>query len=71
MTMPLETVITMSDESTAEPTPEAGRRCAYPGCVTTLSRYNSDYLCWTHADVKTRAQFDNLTRRTQFFVPSA
>jgi hypothetical protein len=36
----------------------AGRRCLYPGCTTDLSIYNSDVLCWTHADEKTRALFE-------------
>lgn len=25
-----------------------GRRCAAPGCTTTLSRYNGDPMCWIH-----------------------
>jgi hypothetical protein len=37
---------------------DTGRRCVYPGCTTDLSVYNSDVLCWTHADEKTRAHFD-------------
>ena len=38
------------------------RRCLYAGCTTSLSIYNSDVLCWTHADEKTRSQFDLVTR---------
>lgn len=34
------------------------RCCAYAGCTTRLSVYNSDFLCWTHADVTTRARFE-------------
>jgi hypothetical protein len=34
------------------------RCCAYPACTTRLSVYNSDFLCWTHADARTRARFE-------------
>ncbi len=45
--------VPMGDEgSTAE------RRCAAPGCTTTLSVYNSDYLCFAHADEVSRSRFD-------------
>jgi hypothetical protein len=27
----------------------SGRTCSEPGCVTTLSRYNKDDRCWSHA----------------------
>jgi hypothetical protein len=37
------------------------RCCAYAGCTTRLSVYNSDFLCWTHADVRTRAQFEKVS----------
>jgi len=37
---------------------DGGRRCAAPGCPTVLSVYNSDHLCFTHADEKTRAPFE-------------
>ena len=37
---------------------DPGRRCAAPGCPTVLSVYNSDHLCFTHADVRTRAPFE-------------
>jgi hypothetical protein len=37
---------------------DPGRRCAAPGCLTVLSVYNSDYLCFAHADVRTRAPFE-------------
>jgi hypothetical protein len=36
------------------------RRCAYPGCTTTLSIYNSDFMCWVHADERTRARYDRV-----------
>jgi hypothetical protein len=42
-----------------------GRRCKYPGCTTTLSVYNSDFLCWTHASVEVRARFDRLSARSR------
>lgn len=47
-------------------TPE--RRCAYPGCTTRLSIYNADFLCWAHADARTRARFDNLHNRERGLV---
>ena len=34
------------------------RCCAVAGCTTILSVYNSDFLCWTHADTTTRARFE-------------
>jgi hypothetical protein len=37
------------------------RCCQYPGCTTKLSIYNSDFLCWTHADARTRARFERVT----------
>ncbi|HEY7667294.1 MAG TPA: hypothetical protein VIE12_04130 [Actinomycetota bacterium] len=42
---------------------EAGKRdprrqCSAPGCVTVLSIYNSDHLCFAHADLVTRARFE-------------
>jgi hypothetical protein len=46
------------------------RRCAYPGCTTKLSVYNSDYLCWTHADAKTRAHFDMVQRGKRTTTPA-
>lgn len=39
------------------------RCCAYAGCTTRLSVYNSDFLCWTHADATTRARFERATKR--------
>lgn len=36
------------------------RRCAWAGCTTTLSIYNSDYLCWVHADERTRARYERV-----------
>lgn len=39
------------------------RCCAYAGCTTRLSVYNSDFLCWTHADATTRARFERATMR--------
>jgi hypothetical protein len=41
----------------------SGRFCAYAGCTTRLSVYNSDFLCWTHADMTTRASFERKTAR--------
>jgi hypothetical protein len=32
-------------------TTRAGRTCAAPGCVTTLSIYNLGATCWQHADL--------------------
>jgi len=37
---------------------DPGRRCTAPGCPTVLSVYNSDHLCFSHADVRTRAPFE-------------
>ena len=34
------------------------RQCSAPGCTTVLSMYNSDHLCFTHADVASRARFE-------------
>ena len=34
------------------------RQCSAPGCVTVLSIYNADHLCFAHADVASRARFD-------------
>ncbi len=54
----------MRDESlslrgaTVQPLPrrnrqwKAGRRCAEPGCETTLSIYNKSKYCWTHDPVR-------------------
>jgi len=36
------------------------RRCAWVGCTTTLSMYNSDYLCWVHADERTRTRHERI-----------
>ena len=38
-----------------------GRRCQHAECATVLSTYNSDVLCWTHADQKARTRFDRRT----------
>ena len=35
------------------------RQCAAPGCTTVLSMYNSDRLCFTHADLASRARFEH------------
>jgi hypothetical protein len=43
---------------------DTGRRCAAPGCPTVLSVYNSDHLCFTHADEKTRAPFERRAAAT-------
>jgi hypothetical protein len=49
------------------------RCCAYAGCMTRLSVYNSDFLCWTHADATTRALFEQRSmrpaQRSAFPVP--
>jgi hypothetical protein len=37
---------------------ETGRRCAATDCPTVLSIYNSDHLCFMHADVRTRARYE-------------
>jgi hypothetical protein len=55
----------MSDESNTDPSeaqvpdPEDAstavrktRRCAMPGCLTTLSTYNHGYLCFVHSNQK-------------------
>jgi hypothetical protein len=34
------------------------RQCSAPGCVTVLSIYNTDHLCFAHADVASRARFE-------------
>ncbi|MGZ6545584.1 MAG: hypothetical protein ACXVEI_09760 [Actinomycetota bacterium] len=34
------------------------RQCTAPGCVTVLSIYNADHLCFAHADVASRARFE-------------
>ncbi len=44
------------------------RVCLHPECTTTLSVYNVDYLCFTHADERSRARFD---RRFQPRITSA
>jgi hypothetical protein len=46
-------------QETVDNSSKDGRRCLYPGCTTALSVYNSDVLCWTHADERTRARFDH------------
>jgi hypothetical protein len=52
---------------------DSERCCAYPGCTTRLSMYNSDFLCWTHADATTRAHFERASTRhaarTERYVP--
>lgn len=37
---------------------DAQRRCSAPDCVTVLSIYNSDHLCFAHADEVTRRRFE-------------
>jgi hypothetical protein len=49
---------------------DAGRRCAAPGCPTVLSVYNSDHLCFTHADEKTRAPFERRAASSRIDHPS-
>lgn len=48
-------------EGVVDGTGGSERCCAYEGCTTRLSIYNSDFLCWTHADVKTRARFETVS----------
>ena len=45
-------------QETIVPLGVPGRRCRYLGCVTVLSIYNFDVLCWTHADEMARTSFD-------------
>ena len=33
------------------------RRCIAPDCTTMLSRYNSDHLCFAHADEASQGRF--------------
>ena len=49
---------------------DPGRRCAAPGCPTVLSVYNSDHLCFAHADVKTRAPFERRVASLRIDHPS-
>ena len=49
---------------------DPGRRCALPGCPTTLSVYNSDHLCFMHADVRTRAPFERRAASLRIDHPS-
>jgi hypothetical protein len=37
---------------------DRGRKCSAPDCPTVLSVYNSDHLCFAHADSVTRARFE-------------
>ncbi len=37
---------------------DPNRQCSAPGCVTVLSIYNADHLCFAHADVASRARFE-------------
>ena len=34
------------------------RECSAPDCMTVLSIYNADHLCFLHADEVTRARFE-------------
>ena len=36
---------------------EQERRCQAPGCVTTLSQYNTGMLCFAHSDEAARSTF--------------
>jgi hypothetical protein len=47
-------LIAMNGERTRDP----DRTCSAPGCTTVLSVYNSDHLCFMHADEVTRARFE-------------
>ena len=48
-------------QETAEDRSETDRRCPHPGCRTVLSTYNVDFLCFSHADEKTRTLFERVT----------
>jgi hypothetical protein len=41
----------LADEA-REVTARIPRRCAMPGCLTLLSRYNTETLCGVHAQVR-------------------
>ncbi len=60
------TLRTMTDRVIRDPL----RRCAAPGCPTVLSVYNSDHLCFTHADVRTRALFERRAASLRIDHPS-
>jgi hypothetical protein len=53
----------MNGERTRDP----GRTCSAPGCTTVLSVYNSDHLCFMHADEVTRARFEHRGRAAPRF----
>ena len=40
---------------------DPNRRCSAPDCPTVLSIYNSDHLCFAHADMATRRRFERRT----------
>ncbi|HHC08504.1 MAG TPA: hypothetical protein ENK55_07285 [Actinobacteria bacterium] len=42
----------LSGSARAPKTYATNRRCAHPGCETTLSRYNRREYCYTHAPTK-------------------
>jgi hypothetical protein len=44
------------------------RRCSAPGCKTTLSKYNSDHLCFVHADAVSRLRFERVTGQSRRVV---
>jgi len=45
------------------------RQCSAPGCVTVLSIYNTDHLCFAHADVASRARFERTSPQRIESVP--
>jgi hypothetical protein len=54
-TRPARSVVGMSAEAPRDP----NRQCSAPGCTTVLSVYNSDHLCFRHADELTRTRFED------------
>jgi hypothetical protein len=56
-------VISEKEDGLVEEVPQQqnlNRRCAYPECTTTLSVYNSDFMCFLHADERTRARYEHM-----------
>jgi hypothetical protein len=46
----------------ADKRPRAGRRCAFGGCVTLLSTYNSSPTCWLHTTAVPRHPLASTTQ---------
>ena len=42
---------------------DSPRRCSAPDCPTVLSAYNSDHLCFVHADERVRRSFERASTR--------